>query len=155
MDLLVGIRKTGGTIGIRATCGICRERRRVQQREQHGHKHRRGKRTEEAHAHSFGGAGRRVETTANRHFLDDFRIQSPRTTVAHGRRSNCYNCATLWENRSGHTNQMDRVFGSDRSSRRGSGLTLNSRTSASGTRRTAGWARFTAQMRDVRSLLAR
>ena len=60
MDLLVGIRKTGGTIGIRATCGICRERRRVQQREQHGHKHRRGKRTEEAHAHSFGGAGRRV-----------------------------------------------------------------------------------------------
>ena len=53
MDLIVGIHEAGGAVGIRATCGIARERRRVQHRKQHAHQHRSGKRIEEAHGRPF------------------------------------------------------------------------------------------------------
>ena len=49
MDLFIGIHKARGTIGVRATCGIYRECRRVQHRQQDRQQHRDGERIEKAH----------------------------------------------------------------------------------------------------------
>ena len=49
MDLFVGIHKPGGTIGIRATCGINRECRRLHHRQQDRQQHRDGERIKKAH----------------------------------------------------------------------------------------------------------
>ncbi len=85
MDLFVGIHKAGGTIGIRATCGIHRECRCVQHRNQHAQQHNRGEGIEKAHGMVFR-VRRSPNGTANLNLPDDFRMCRPRTSLAHWRR---------------------------------------------------------------------